>query len=169
MKGAIFEQWGRNGWEAGHLGYPTSNEFCGLRGGGCGQHFQNGSIYWSPAYGVHFVKGAIRDKWGAMGWEQEFGYPKTDEICGMRNGGCRQQFEGDDMIYWSGPTGAHAVYQEFMAKWGEYGWETGRLGYPVDDLYGFVQNGVSEYGIEFQGGWLYFFYPDTQRVYVNFK
>ncbi|OYO18056.1 hypothetical protein CGZ93_15945 [Enemella dayhoffiae] len=165
VKGEIMNHWGRNGWEGGHLGYPTTGEFCGLRGGGCGQHFQNGSIYWQARFGAHFVKGAIRDEWSRQGWEQAFGYPLTDEICGLVRGGCRQMFEGDDAIYWAPAVGANAVPREMMAAWGRYGWETGRLGYPTSRAW--VQdapNGANRAWQDFQGGTISFVFHDWNNM-----
>ncbi|GAB3708637.1 hypothetical protein GCM10028815_22490 [Mariniluteicoccus flavus] len=170
IRGAIFDHWGRNGWEAGHLGYPTSGEFCGLRAGGCGQHFQNGSIYWSPKSGAHFVKGSIKAKWAEYGWENEYGYPLSDEICGMKNGGCRQVFEGDDMIYFSPATGAHPVFKEFMGAWGQHGWESGRLGYPVaDPYYHDYPDGHRAWILEFGPAYMYFFEADPADVRIDWK
>ena len=33
-------------------------------------HFENGSIYWTPAIGPHEVHGLIRDFWAKQGWER---------------------------------------------------------------------------------------------------
>ena len=65
---------------------------CGLAGGGCGQQFQGGAVYWSPATGVHAVTGGIRAVWGASGWENgAYGYPVADA---RRYGGMLvQQFQ----------------------------------------------------------------------------
>ncbi|MGY1844506.1 LGFP repeat-containing protein [Modestobacter sp. SYSU DS0875] len=73
---AIVDEWSKQGYERGAMGYPTSDVFCGLLDDGCGQHFQGGSAY---ARGpvqrgyqalVHFVPGPIRDAWVAQGWER---------------------------------------------------------------------------------------------------
>lgn len=156
VRGAIRERWGREGWEAGHLGYPTSGEFCGLRERGCFQRFQNGSIYWSPATGAHFVRGAIRERWGSLGWESlrtpvvpeggttilrmpwghDLGYPISGEFCGLIRGGCFQNFERG-RIYWSPATGAHPVTPGRPTSNGGYwtaiGAERSPLGYPVSE------------------------------------
>ncbi len=52
----IRDAWAATGWERGELGLPRSDTFCGLRDGGCGQHFRGGSIYWSPGSGAHVVR-----------------------------------------------------------------------------------------------------------------
>lgn len=148
--GAIGAKWSSTGWENGLLGYPRGSEQCGLLGGGCFQVFQNGSIYWSPATGAHWVRGAIRDEWGFVRWETgPLGYPVSDEICGLVGGGCLQFFQGGS-IYWSPGTGAHAVSGALLAAWGAQGWERGALGYPVADPSP-VPGGL---GQRFQGGLL---------------
>jgi hypothetical protein len=65
--------WGSLGGPGSWLGSPTSAEVCGLRDSGCLQHFQRGSIYWSPATGAQPSHGAIRARWGQLGWENGLG------------------------------------------------------------------------------------------------
>lgn len=130
IKGAIGEKWDSTGYEHGTLGYPTGQEYCGLSGNGCLQRFQRGSIYWSPGTGAHWIRGAIRDAWGAVGWEAgRLGYPTSDEQCWIA-GGCFQTFTGGS-IYWSGPSGAHPVWGAIRDYWAANGWEAGRFGYPT--------------------------------------
>jgi uncharacterized protein with LGFP repeats len=65
----------------GFLGYPTTDETKTPDGLGRFNHFQGGSIYWTPETGAHEVHGAIRDKWAALGWERSYlRYPTTDEM-----------------------------------------------------------------------------------------
>lgn len=133
VRGAIGERYGTLGWEHSRLGYPTTDENCGLVAGGCYNHFQGGSIYWSPGSGGQPVWGAIRDKWADSGWEHsKSGYPASPEYCGLRDGGCFQRY-GFGSIYWSGPTGAHPVWGAIGEHWARNGWETGRYGFPVGD------------------------------------
>ncbi|OYO24442.1 hypothetical protein CGZ93_03350 [Enemella dayhoffiae] len=133
LKGAIFDKFGALGWERSFLGYPTSDEICGLRDGGCVQRFQGGLLYWSPAAGPHFVRGLIQQRYAAMGWETgAFGFPVTDEVCGLRDGGCYQRFQREDgHIYFSPASGAWSVQGAIFGHWASTGWEAGRLGYPV--------------------------------------
>ncbi|WP_409330447.1 hypothetical protein [Trujillonella humicola] len=129
--GAIRDVWGAYGWENGRLGYPLSGENCGLRGGGCWQAFQGGYVHWSPASGARVTWGAIRDVWGAYGWEGgRLGYPLSGENCGLRGGGCWQAFQGGS-IHWSPASGARVTWGAIRDVWGAYGWEGGRLGYPL--------------------------------------
>ncbi len=127
----IRDRWAGQGWEGGGLGYPVTDTVCGLRDGGCFQHFRGGSVYWSPATGARLVSGAVRDRWAALGWEGGgLGYPVTDTVCGLRDGGCFQHFRGGS-VYWSPGTGAWAVSGVIRERWAGQGWENGSLGYPV--------------------------------------
>lgn len=133
IKGEIYKKWASVGWEGGFLGYPITDEFCGLRDGGCGQHFQRGSIYWSMGTGAHIIQGAIKGKYAAVGWENSpLGYPVTDEICGLRDGGCFNHFQ-DGSIYWSPASEAHIIKGLIRDKWASFGWENSEFGYPVTD------------------------------------
>ncbi len=132
--GPIASRWAALRWEAGRLGYPTSGHTCGLRDGGCYQLFQSGAIYSSPAWGAAMVTGAIGQRWAAQGWESgRLGYPRADEVCGLRDGGCYQAFQ-NGAIYWSPASGAQVVLGGAIGqRWGAHTWEAGRLGYPVTE------------------------------------
>lgn len=152
VDGAVLETWGKEGWESGHLGYPTSDLACGLRNGGCLQRFAGGVIYRVPSGQAYYVKGAIFDAWGAEGWEGgHLGYPTSSEQCWIK-GGCFQTFTGGS-VYWSPAGGAHPVYGEIGRKWGSTGWEGGQLGYPItDEFCGLINGGCVQ---EFRGGLVY--------------
>lgn len=60
--GAIRGKWGQLGWEKGRLGYPVTDELSLPNREGKFNHFQNGSIYWSPETGAHVIDGRIREK-----------------------------------------------------------------------------------------------------------
>lgn len=80
------------GGEASILGYPTTDETAAPDGTGRYNHFQAGSIYWTPRTGAHEVHGLIRDMWAAAGWERDptLGYPLTDELVPDRRVGSRR-------------------------------------------------------------------------------
>jgi uncharacterized protein with LGFP repeats len=139
VSGAIRDAWARQGWENGRLGYPMGNAFCGLRGGGCGQHFAQGTIYWSPATGARYLYGrytaeaAIWLRWERDRWENgPLGCPVGNPFCGLRDGGCGQHFQGGS-IYFSARSGPVRVSGVFRDRWAAQGWENGRLGYPVSE------------------------------------
>ena len=149
-RGEIRNKWGSAGFEDGVLGYPTTDEICGLTGSGCVQIFQKGSIHWSPASGAHWTRGEIRNKWAAIGAENgNLGYPLTDEICGLAKGGCVQVFQRGS-IHWSPNTGAHWTDGLVQGLWGARGYENGSYGYPVEDPY-IISGKTSQ---RFEGGYL---------------
>jgi hypothetical protein len=133
VRGGIRARWAASGWENGPLGYPVTDERCGLRDGGCFQHYQAGSVYWSPASGARMVTGAQRSRWSSLAWERGLlGYPVTDTVCGLRDGGCYQHFQGGS-LYYSATSGTVFVRGGIRARWAASGWENGPLGYPVTD------------------------------------
>ncbi|WP_394831503.1 peptidoglycan DD-metalloendopeptidase family protein [Pendulispora rubella] len=80
VHGAIRDKWSDSKWEAGHLGYPITDEFTAPDGNGRFNVFEGGSIYWTSWTGAHEVRGAIRDRWKDEGWEKgRLGYPTSDE------------------------------------------------------------------------------------------
>lgn len=131
--------------------------------GGCGSTYPTGNctaIYWSPASGVHYVRGSEYQKYvqlgEANGW---LGFPVADETP-MAGGsvayfaatpcsGGGQNGSGAG-IYWSSSTGTHEVhgciYHEYAAN--QKG-PTGRLGFPVSDEY---TNSAGNRESDFQGG-----------------
>lgn len=82
VHGAIREKYLALGAEASILGYPSTDESSTPDGVGRYNHFQGGSIYWTPGTGAHEVHGLIRDRWASLGWERnsQLGYPITDEF-----------------------------------------------------------------------------------------
>ncbi|MEV7042686.1 PQQ-dependent sugar dehydrogenase [Amycolatopsis sp. NPDC051061] len=91
--GEIRKKWAALGWERG-LGYPTNDEDGTPDGVGRFNHFSLGhSIYFTNATGAHAVKGEIRKRWAALGWERSYlRYPTTDEY--VTNGVYRSDFQG---------------------------------------------------------------------------
>jgi len=150
VSGAIQTAWIAQGWEGGPLGYPTGDQVCGLAGGGCKQDFQGGTIYSLSSAGAFPVTGDIATAWQAAGGEGgTLGYPTTGLICGLKNSGCGQVFQGGT-IYRTATTGTHAVSGSIQSAWVAQGWETGPLGYPTgDQTCGLPGGGCSQ---QFQGG-----------------
>lgn len=134
--GAIFDHWGQFGYELGPLGYPTSDELP-LGGGAQSNTFQGGPVItWSPATGACEIGGDIYIHWvltlkATLG---PLGLPTSDEITNPDGVGKRNTFQyGGDSIYWSPATGAQEIGGSIFQHWGDFGYETGPLGYPTSD------------------------------------
>jgi hypothetical protein len=153
VNGAIRGRWAAQGAQGGYLGYPVSDELCGLINGGCYQAFQGGGVIWSAASGAHPIAGAIRARWLAGGAERGyFGYPVSAEVCGLRGGGCYQAFQGYGVI-WSPASGARAIGGAIRSRWLMLYAEVGHLGYPVtEETCGLRAGGCAQ---GFQGGSIY--------------
>ena len=148
--GAIRAAWAATGFENGKLGYPTSNETCGLTNNGCYQMFQNGAINYAPGIGAFATGGAIRTAWAATGFENgKLGYPTSNETCGLTNNGCQQMFQ-KGVITNASAAGAFAVTGAIQASWKSVNAEKGKLGYPTsNETCGLVNGGCWQ---AFQGG-----------------
>jgi uncharacterized protein with LGFP repeats len=96
--GEIRKKWAAYGYERG-LGYPTNDEDGTPDGVGRFNHFSLGhSIYFTNATGAHVIKGEIRKRWAALGWERSYlRYPTTDEY--VTNGVYRSDFQGGYITY----------------------------------------------------------------------
>lgn len=135
VEGRIRDKWSSLGWERSSLGYPITDEITTPDKVGRFNHFQGGSIYWSPNSDAHRIGGAIKDKWAAQGWETgKLGYPQTDEIVTPDKRGRFNRFD-NGFIYWTATTGAWIIEKDVFDIWGANGWEKGKLGYPISDRY----------------------------------
>lgn len=136
VHGLIRARWQSLGWERSFLGYPLTDETATPDGVGRYNHFQGGSIYWSPATGAWEVHGAIRGKYSNLGWERSFlGYPLTNETTTPDGVGRYNHFQHGS-IYWSPGTGAFEVHGLIRSHWASIGWERSVLGYPISDELG---------------------------------
>lgn len=121
------------GNETGKLGYPTTDPKCGLVKSGCYQQFTGGKLYWAGSHSAKAVWGASMSKYQALGNENGvLGYPTTGPACGLRGGGCYQQFEGGK-LYWVGNGPAYRIKAQAMRGYQVLGNEHSSLGYPVSD------------------------------------
>ena len=108
VHGNIRLKWAQLGGSRGFLGFPVTDETGTPDGVGRYNHFQGGSIYWTPQTGAHEVHGGIREKWASLGWERSsLRYPMSDEQASNVPGGRLSQFQGGS-IYWT-PNGATEV------------------------------------------------------------
>ena len=134
--GAIYRKYVSLRAEKSLLGFPVTDETVTPDGVGRFNHFEKGSIYWTPQLGAFEIHGAIRDKWSKLGWETGFlGYPVTDELTTPDRIGRFNHFQGGS-IYWTPTLGANAVRKEIRNEWERRGWEKGILGYPTSDTTG---------------------------------
>ena len=153
--GAIGTAWTAQKSQAGPLGYPTGDQYCGLARSGCLQRFQGGTMYTSPTTGAHNVpSGTIATYWGTLKWEAgRLGYPVGAQRCASSGGGCVQAFAGGT-VSTSTATGTHVIPVGPIADaWLAQSSEKGKLGYAVDEQYcGLVSGGCLQ---RFQGGTVY--------------
>lgn len=107
VHGDIRVKLARLGGTDGFLGFPSTDELGTPDGRGRFNHFERGSIYWTPQTGAFEVHGAIRDKWASLGWERSWlRYPTSDERAAP--GGARvSEFQGG-VIVWTPGRGADA-------------------------------------------------------------
>jgi S-formylglutathione hydrolase FrmB len=150
VRGAILQEWARQGYERGSAGYPTGPEAKTPNRDGVVQGFENGPMYFSAKTGAHCVQGLILGKYAQLGFENSFlGFPLAEEQP-IKSAGRFSTFEGGN-IYWSPLSGAWAVRGgPIMDAWGGQGFENGRLGYPISDEFP-VAGGVQQ---NFQTGFI---------------
>lgn len=102
--GHIRDKWAVMGWENGFLGFPVTDELGATDGVGRFNHFEGGSIYWTPETGAQEIHGDIRQKWFDLGAEQAgLGYPISGEVD--VNQGRASNFQRGQ-IAWSPSAGA---------------------------------------------------------------
>lgn len=147
------------GGQAGRLGKATTGLiFITQNGGGLGQVFEGGSIYWKNSPGAFPVVNAIRNAYFARGGSAgPLGWPTGSEACGRPDGGCAQQFE-KGTIYWSPVGGAWASVPEIEAVYAGLGGYSGALGKSLSEVISIPQNGGG-LGQVFAGGSIYWTKP----------
>jgi len=133
-------------------GLPLTDEVTTPDGVGRFNHFQGGSIYWTPSTGAHTVYGGIKAEWAATGWEQGIlGYPTSDENNALAPGRYNDFQHG--VIYWSPTTGAHEVHGAILGAWAGLGYERSGLGFPTTDVV-YIPNGGDQGQSDFEGGYI---------------
>ncbi|MBC3178203.1 alpha/beta hydrolase-fold protein [Corynebacterium lujinxingii] len=137
--------------KSGVIGTCVNDEYnAGKDARGKAQDFRGGTAFWSPTTGAHALYGAILAKYnglgGAAGW---LGFPTTGETRTPDGIGRFVHFEHGS-IYWTPTTGAYAIPGDMFKAWGNNGYETGDLKYPISEA-NKVGNGYVQ---KFQGGYL---------------
>ncbi|MGV9611811.1 alpha/beta hydrolase-fold protein [Nocardia xishanensis] len=150
VRGAILDEWGRQGFERGPAGYPTAPEVKTPNKDGAVQAFEGGPIYYSAKTGVHRVQGLILAKYAELGYENSWlGFPADEELP-LKDFGRYSRFEGGN-VYWSPLSGAWAVRNgPMLDAWQSVGFENGKLGYPISDEFA-IPGGVRQ---NFQAGFI---------------
>nr|WP_239476462.1 alpha/beta hydrolase-fold protein [Nocardia arizonensis] len=150
VRGAIGEEWGRQGFERGPAGYPTAPETKTPTKDGMVQAFEGGPFYYAPRTGAHHVRGLVLNKYAELGYENSWlGFPTAEEAP-VKDLGRYTTFEGGS-IYWSPLSGAWSVRQgPVLEAWKNAGYETGKLGYPISDEFP-IPGGVQQ---NFQAGFI---------------
>lgn len=116
VHGAIASKYDQLWGPTGILGYPITDETKTPDTVGRYNHFQHGSIYWTPTTGAHEVHGAIREQWKASGWEKgPLGYPTSDEFTIPGTNGRRSVFERGAIDWYPGK-GATTVAHSYDLK-----------------------------------------------------
>lgn len=126
--GAIHNRYRQLGAEGSVLGYPRTDE--GGAPGGRFNHFQRGSIYYTPAGGAHEIFGAILNRWNALGGTRRLGFPISNQTRTPDGRGSFENFQYG-AIYWSAGTGAWEVLGAIRGRWNALGRERSYLGYPT--------------------------------------
>src|SRR5664280_1773093 len=133
VHGAILGRYLAAGGPGGFLGWPRTDETSDNNLVGRHNDFVGGAVYWSPGTAAHELHGMILDRFRALGGDSsQLGFPATDETPTPDGVGRFNHFTGGS-VYWSPPTGAHAVWGAIRTRWQALGWELGPLGYPTTD------------------------------------
>lgn len=151
VRGSIEVRYLSLGGPPGFLGLPLTHESVTPDRVGRYNHFQGGSVYWSPVTnGAWEVHGAIRARWEQTGWEKgPLGYPLSNEEVAPDGVGRFGHFQ-NGKIYWTPTTGAQEIYGSILGLWASQGYERSRLGYPTSGEYA-VPGGRRN---NFQGGYI---------------
>ena len=133
------------GGASSFLGTPTSAISCGLRNGGCYQHFQNGVILYSNGTGAHTMTWPVRSIWAQGGYQNGyFGYPTSD--ANPNNGNYVQTFESGNLTVTNGIATATSIGDPWLRAVVANSW----LGEPTNSR----ECGLRNYGCfqHFQNG-----------------
>ena len=128
---AIFTKYNALGGASSWLGSAATPIVCGIKSGGCWQLFSAGLIVYSPDTGAQEMQARMHQSWVGQGYENGWmGYPTTPTVCGIKDGGCWQLFQGGVIMY-SPATGTQPMRSVVHAAWVGQGYENGWMGYPT--------------------------------------
>lgn len=120
-------------WYPGHdAGWPIRDEEP-LGGGAIAQHFTNGTMYYTPKIGLHYIGAGVRQAWWNKGGQTGVaGYPVEDESWWYA-GGAYQKFQGGT-FYFSPQYGTKLIQGAIRSKYENSGGYF-YMGKPVTDEY----------------------------------
>jgi len=105
-KGAIRDYWAKLDYQAGVMGYPTGPVITTSDSKTSWQSYQNGYIIWGDNSGAWESKGAIRDRWAQLGYQNgTAGFPIDNERYDPNTNTWSQRYQ-NGVIYYSDPLGA---------------------------------------------------------------
>jgi uncharacterized protein with LGFP repeats len=132
---AIDDKYNSLGGTNGVLGPPADDETECADKVGRFRRYTNGAIYWTPTLGAHAVYGLIYAKWASLGLEKgPNAYPISDESdAGSGKGSRYNSFQDGTVIWKNGATQAFSVHGAIWTKWGQLGYDSGSLGFPITD------------------------------------
>lgn len=130
--GETRKRWGEMGYQNSSLGYPTG-PLVTAGGGMQWQDYQNGVIVGTPKTGFWENKGAIRERWGQLGYQSsKLGFPTGPEVY-AGNDTSWQEYE-NGVIIGSGKTGFWESRGDIRKRWGEMGYQNGNMGFPTSNI-----------------------------------
>lgn len=156
------------------LGVPSTGELVYSDGVGKYQNFKNAAgtvndaytIVYHPSTGAHLIYGLIRAKWRALGSNlSPNGYPKTDEATTGSGAGRFNNFQQGTIIWKAGDPAAYSLYGAIYNKWGASGWDSGFLGFPLNDETSTPGN-TGRYN-DFDNGAIYHRYATGQTFFIR--
>ena len=132
---AINQAYDAGGGATGPLG-PSDGGLYPI-GGGFGQNYAGGKIFFTPDTGAHIMTGAILQKYESLGGpgDGDLGFPTIDEGPGRAPDSRNTTFSAVDkpVIFWTPDTGAHVVRGAINAAWDKLGGSAGPVGVPTED------------------------------------
>jgi uncharacterized protein with LGFP repeats len=124
------------------LGVPATDEGVAGQWGAFNHFAKDASIYWTADTGPQLVRGAVRAEWFAMNAEWGMGFPTGAEVAVTGVAGAVKQVFTGGTVYWSAPTGAHALRGGVATAWSDAG-GVAKLGLPTTGEVG-VPGGVTQ-------------------------
>lgn len=136
VNGLVGSRWAELNWEKGVLGFPQTDELTAPDGIGKLQRFEKGHIYYTPKTGAkEILNGPVWDEFARLGYETKLGYPTGIAVATQDRRGVVQSFEKAAIYMLNGRNDAHALTGEILRAYGDLGYENGRLGMPIIDVY----------------------------------